>query len=145
MFEADLAKTTKDGLIDVYFDNVGGELLDRMLGHMAMHGRVAACGAISSYNASDSGGAAVLFTNYAQIITMRLALRGFVVHDFANDAAKRERFTQAMLDSGILFKMRDEADTPDTVVVGSVKNIPMIWLRLFEGANRGKLITKLER
>ena len=144
-FEADLTKTTKDGLIDVYFDNVGGEMLDKMLGHMAMYGRVALCGAISSYNASDSGAGAVLFTNYPQMITMRLALRGFVVHDFANDNAKRERFTQAILGSDILSGMADATDTPDTVVAGLVEDIPKIWLRLFEGRNRGKLITKLQK
>ena len=144
-FEADLKKTTKDGLIDVYFDNVGGEMLDKMLGHMAMYGRVALCGAISSYNASDSGAGAVLFTNYPQMITMRLALRGFVVHDFANDNAKREHFTQAILGSDILSGMADATDTPDTVVAGLVEDIPKIWLRLFEGRNRGKLITKLQK
>ena len=134
-FSTDLASLTRDKLIDVYFDNVGGSMLDTVLGHMAMHGRVALCGAISSYNATSNPG--VLFTHYAQMITMRLALKGFVVHDVAGDEAWRERFTEKILGSELL------GGVEDTVVEGGVEDIPRVWLGLFEGSNKGKLITKL--
>ncbi|KAK5056229.1 hypothetical protein LTR84_012782 [Exophiala bonariae] len=136
-FGDDLAKATEDKLIDVFFDNVGGEMLDSMLSYMAMYGRVALCGAISIYNSSS----ATLLKNFPQLITMRLNLRGFVVHDFSNDEAKREQFIQAMLESDILTA---NDGIQDTVVTGIVEDIPKIWLRLFDGGNQGKLITKLE-
>lgn len=136
-FKSDLAKVTEVSPIDVYFDNVGGEMLDTMLSRMAMNGRVALCGAISTYNSAAGG---CLLKNYAQIITMRLTLRGFVVHDFANEEAKREEFMQAMLGSNVL-----DGGTQDTIVSGAIEDIPKIWLRLFDGDNQGKLITKLDR
>lgn len=137
-FDADLEKATEDKLIDVFYDNVGGELLDTMLSYMAMNGRVALCGAISIYNSSS----ATLLKNFPQLITMRLNLRGFVVHDFSNDEAKREQFMQAMLGSNIITA---EDGIQDTIMTGTVEDIPKIWLRLFDGGNQGKLITKLER
>ena len=85
--------------------------------------------------------AGVHLTNYAQTITMRLTLRGFVVHDFANDEKKRSQFRRDMLSSGILESMKGQ----DTVVPASVEEIPKVWLGLFEGVNRGKLITKLHK
>jgi NADPH-dependent curcumin reductase CurA len=130
-----LAEVTKDSPIDVYFDNVGGEMLDTMLAHMAMNGRVALCGAISTYNSTST----CLLRNYAQLITMRLTLRGFVVHDFSNEEAKRREFMQIMLASDII------KETQDTIVAGAVEDIPRTWLRLFNGGNQGKLITKLDK
>lgn len=137
-FKADLAEVTEDSPIDVYFDNVGGEMLDTMLTRMAMNGRVALCGAISTYNSTST----CLLRNYAQLITMRLTLRGFVVHDFSNDEAKRGKFMQAMLGSNINTA---DMETQDTIIAGAVEDIPRIWLRLFNGGNQGKLITKLDK
>lgn len=114
-------------------------MLDTVIPHLAMHGRVALCGAISIYNSPDP---ALVLKNYTQLITMRLSLRGFVVHDFANDEAKREEFVRAMLGSDVLTAAEE---TQDTIVDGAVDDIPKVWLRLFEGANLGKLITKLEK
>ena len=111
-------------------------MLDLMLAHMAMNGRVALCGAISTYNSST----ACLLKNYAQLITMRLSLRGFVVHDFSNTEAKREEFMQAILGSNII---RPDEEIQDTIVAGAIEDVPKIWLRLFKGGNRGKLITKI--
>ena len=137
-FKADLAKIADERPIDVFFDNVGGEILDLALPHMVTHGRIAICGAISAYN--DDG--VVQLKNYFQIIALRLALRGFSVHDFANDEVKREEFMQAMLGSDILTA---DGGLQDTIASGRFEDIPRIWLRLFEGSNQGKLITKLEK
>ena len=113
-------------------------MLDTMLGHMAMNGRVAICGAISLYN----GDSTCLLKNFYQLPTMRLTLRGFVVHDFSNVEAKREEFMQAILGSNIITA---DEETQDTIIAGAVEDIPRIWLRLFEGGNQGKLITKLNK
>ena len=75
-FAADLKKATPD-FANVYFDNVGGEILDLMLTRMAKHGRVAACGAISNYN--SSGDAITGLKNWFEVITMRIKLEGFIV------------------------------------------------------------------
>ena len=65
-----LTKAT-DGYVDMYFDNVGGEQLDFMLGRLKKFGRVAACGAISGYNSGESYGV----KNWFQIIGQRLTVR----------------------------------------------------------------------
>ena len=113
-------------------------MLDLMLAHMAMHGRVALCGAISTYNSSTT----CILKNYLQLLTMRLSLRGFAVHDFSNVEAKREEFMQAILGSNIIIA---EQGGQDTVMAGSIEDIPKIWLRLFKGGNKGKLITELHK
>jgi NADPH-dependent curcumin reductase CurA len=64
------------------------------------------------------------------------------VHDFANAEAKREEFMQAMLGSNIITA---DEETQDTIIAGAIEDVPRIWLRLFNGANQGKLITKLEK
>jgi NADPH-dependent curcumin reductase CurA len=80
-FKDDLKKAlpSPDGYCNVYFDNVGGEILDLMLGRMAMFGRVSCCGAISNYNASGDKIAGV--KNWFEIIIMRLMCKGFIVLD----------------------------------------------------------------
>ena len=138
-FRSDLTNATKYSPIEVFFDNVGGEMLDLMLAHMAMHGRVALCGAISMYN---SGSTTCVLKNYAQLITMRLSLRGFVVHDFSNIEARREEFMQTILGSNIITA---DEESQDTIVEGAIEDVPKIWLKLFEGGNKGKLITKLHK
>lgn len=80
-FKEDLKKATPgpDGFANVYFDNVGGDILDFMLTRMAKFGRVSCCGAISNYNAS--GETMVGVKNWFEIISMRLMCKGFIVLD----------------------------------------------------------------
>ena len=81
-FADDLAKALPgpDGYANVYFDNVGGEILDLMLTRMALHGRVAACGAISNYNNAPERTTGI--KNWFQVISMRIQILGFIIFDF---------------------------------------------------------------
>ncbi|OQU97383.1 hypothetical protein CLAIMM_03317 [Cladophialophora immunda] len=133
-FAEDLKKATNDG-VDVYFDNVGGEILDLMLGRLSMYGRVAACGAISQYNSSEP----LVLKNYLQVITMRLQIRGFIIFDYKERAEALKIFRQA-IEEGKL-KIGDENET---VVPTRFEDVPKTWLKLFSGGNTGKLVTKLE-
>ena len=126
-----------NGFVEVYFDNVGGEILDLMLTRMKVGGRIAACGAISNYNKSDKGG----LKNWFEVISHRLEIKGFIVTDYyksggAVDALKD--LTQAYKDGKISIGSENE-----TVVDTRFEDVPKTWMRLFEGANTGKLITKL--
>jgi NADPH-dependent curcumin reductase CurA len=80
-FKQDLEKAlpSPDGFANVYFDNVGGEILDLMLTRMAKFGRVSCCGAISNYNSSEGNLTGV--KNWFEIISMRLKCQGFIVLD----------------------------------------------------------------
>lgn len=76
-FEKELIEATP-GYAEVYFDNVGGEILDLMLTRMKRHGRVAACGAITNYNTSDPTG----LKNWVEVISNRIEIKGFIVMDW---------------------------------------------------------------
>ena len=135
-FKQDLKQVT-EGFIEVYFDNVGGEILDLMLGRMARFGRVAACGAISGYNNhSDVYG----IKSWFEIITQRIEIRGFIVLDAVPQIPKLVgELTQAYKDGKLKIGKENE-----TVVPTNFEGIPKTWLQLFSGVNTGKLVTKIE-
>lgn len=143
------AETTGRGAAPtVYFDNVGGEILDFMLTILARYGRVAVCGAISGYN--NKGGAAGLGDDggedggvgprkhWFNVITMRLRVEGFIVLDYAHKFAESRETLRKAVEEGKL----DLSDS-EQVVETPFDDIPKTWLKLFEGGNTGKLITKM--
>lgn len=135
-FAADLRKATPD-YVNVYFDNVGGEILDLMLTRMARNGRIAACGAISNYN--SSGDAITGLKNWFEVITMRLEIKGFIVLDFADKFGQDlETFKKAISEGKLTI-----GDEGEHVVDSSFDEIPKTWMGLFSGANQGKLLTKI--
>ena len=119
--------------VDVYFDNVGGEVLDAVLPRLAMHGRVVLCGAISQYNA-DGGmrGPA----NYMSLLVNRGRMQGFVVFDYADRYGEALREMAGWLAEGTLVAQ-------ETVVTGGVRAFPQALLKLFAGENTGKLVLEL--
>ncbi|KAF2763500.1 NAD(P)-binding protein [Pseudovirgaria hyperparasitica] len=134
-WQQELVKLTPD-FVNVYFDNVGGDILDFLLSRMARYGRVAACGAIANYNAGDQ---AAGIKNWFQIVSMRLEIRGFIVFDHM------KQFEESR---GVLMKALKEGkirvgEESQTVVKASFDQIPETWLGLFEGKNQGKLVTEL--
>lgn len=133
-FEKDLKEACGDG-VDVYFDNVGGQILDHMLANMKQNGRIAACGAITSYN----GEAMLPMKNYFDVVSMRLQIKGFIVLDFMAKAAETVGKLVGAVQEG---KIR-VGEENETVVQTAFEEVPRTWLRLFEGENRGKLVTKL--
>lgn len=134
-FKKNLAKAT-EGYVNVYFDNVGGEILDFMLTRMARHGRVAACGAVSDYNSSSPTG----LRNWFEIIMMRIEIKGLIIFDFAPKIPEATKeLIQAYKDGKI--KIGDENET---IVDTKFEDIPQTWMMLFDGSNTGKLVTKVK-
>lgn len=133
-FKEDLKAATKGG-VDVYFDNVGGPTLDALLVNMKRHGRIAVCGAISSYNTPEP----TVLQNWFEVITNRIQVRGFIVLDCLHKAGEI---------LGTLGKAAAEGkvkigEEMESVVESDLKGVPDVWTKLFSGANRGKLVTKL--
>lgn len=122
----------------VYFDNVGGEVLDVMLGALAMRGRVVACGAISGYNGRREEVGAGPRRNWFDVITMRLRIEGFIVLDFVDQFAETRMKLWKALEEGKL-----DVSEGEHVVETRFEDVPQTWLKLFEGGNTGKLVTKL--
>jgi len=129
---AQLREATPDG-VDVYFDNVGGEILDEALRRLARGARVVICGAISQYNAEQppSGPA-----NYMQLLVMRASMTGFLVFDFA------ERYPEAIAQLARWLNAGELQSREDTVRAG-IEQFPEVFLMLFRGENTGKLILQL--
>ena len=118
--------------IDVYFDNVGGDHLEAAIGHMRLHGRIALCGLISMYNATEPPPGP---RNMMQVVGRRITIRGFIVTDHAARAADFERDVSAWVRNGDLV-------VRETVVEG-IERAPEAFLGLLRGANTGKMLVKL--
>lgn len=128
---ARLAELCPDG-IDVYFDNVGGATLEAAIGLMKMHGRIALCGMISTYNDErPTPGPSNLF----ELITRRVRMEGFLVSDYAPRWGEARRALEGWLDEGRLKAYVD--------VQQGFENIPTTFLRIFSGANVGKQTLKI--
>ena len=118
--------------IDVYFDNVGGEILDMALGRLAMHGRIVICGAISQYNNKTAIKGP---SNYLSLLVNRGTMRGMVVFDYAND------YQKAAMQLG-QWMMQGKLKSKEDVYEG-IENFHETFLRLFSGEKLGKLVLKV--
>lgn len=116
--------------IDVYFDNVGGQILDEALARLARNARVVICGAISQYNSSAVEGP----KNYLMLLVQHARMEGFVVFDYA---ARYGEGAQAM--AGWL---RDGSVKSKEDIVDGLETFPETLLKLFSGENFGKLCIK---
>ncbi|MEV6598607.1 NADP-dependent oxidoreductase [Actinoplanes sp. NPDC051346] len=127
-----LREAAPDG-VDVYFDNVGGDILDAVLTRLARGARIVICGAISQYNATEpvKGPA-----NYMSLLINRASMTGMVVFDYADRYAEAAAEMSGWLAAGKLRSLED-------VVEGGVKAFPETLLRLFHGENTGKLVLKV--
>jgi NADPH-dependent curcumin reductase len=118
--------------VNVYFDNVGGEILDAALAHLAIGARIVLCGAIATYNDTESSPGP---RNYTNLIVRRARMQGFLVTDhaprFAEAAADLARWAAA-------GKIRDRVD-----VVEGLENAPDALRRLFTGENFGKQLVRI--
>jgi NADPH-dependent curcumin reductase CurA len=118
--------------IDVYFDNVGGEILDTVLTRINMKARIVICGAISQYNATApvKGPA-----NYISLLVNRARMEGMLVSDFAPRYPEAVETMARWMKAGS-FKSREH-------VVDGFENFPSTLLMLFQGKNFGKLMLKV--
>jgi NADPH-dependent curcumin reductase CurA len=127
-----LKAAAPDG-IDVYFDNVGGEILEASLSQMNNYGRIACCGAISQYDGVPSAvgprGVPGL------IVVKRLTMQGFIVMDYMERRNEALRDLQSWVASG---KLRVQED-----VIEGLENTPKALIGLLAGENRGKRMIKV--
>ncbi|MEM1434212.1 MAG: NADP-dependent oxidoreductase [Pseudomonadota bacterium] len=128
---AELTRLCPKG-IDVYFDNVGGEILDLCLARIANNARVVICGGISRYNAT---GPIPGPKNYFNLVFRRARMEGFIVLDY------QDRFPDA------IEEMRGWAEqgllSQEATVVEGFEKLPETLVGLFQGINTGKLMVKL--
>ncbi|MBW2235571.1 MAG: NADP-dependent oxidoreductase [Deltaproteobacteria bacterium] len=128
---ARLSELCPDG-IDVFFDNVGGPILDEVLARIARGARVVICGAISRYNEEEAPPGP---RNYYRIVAQRARMEGFVVIDFLARAAEAAaELTKWVAEGSIVW----EAD-----VQKGFENAPRTLQRLYTGANFGKQLLEL--
>ena len=119
--------------LDVYFDNVGGEILEAALNHMKMKARVVICGAISIYNASDVPPGP---RNYLNLLVQSARMEGFVVTTYAHRAGEAVAAMAGWMHEGKLHFRED-------VQVG-IERFPEVFNMLFTGKNFGKLVLKVD-
>jgi NADPH-dependent curcumin reductase CurA len=119
------------GGVDCYFDNVGGPMLDAVLPHMAMNGRVAICGLISTYDREEREGP----RNFDLILMKRLTVAGFFSPDFYFRGAEINRLTRPWLEAGQIGMEFDVTD--------GLENTLTAYGKLFSGGNVGKTMVKL--
>ena len=129
----------KDGLkahcphgVDIYFDNVGGEILDTVLTRLARGARIVICGAISQYNATEPPAGP---KNYLSLLVNRASMQGMVVFDYA------ERFPQAIEELAGYLKSGRMKSKED--VAAGLETFPEALLKLFNGENFGKLVLQV--
>jgi NADPH-dependent curcumin reductase CurA len=117
--------------IDVYFDNVGGDILDLALARMNLFGRVVVCGTISDYNATDP----YRVKNWRAILVNRLKVQGMIVFDW------KDRYGEALKALGGTLAA-GKLKTRESVVEG-LANAPQGFISLLKGGNFGKQLVKL--
>jgi NADPH-dependent curcumin reductase len=118
--------------VDVYFDNVGGEILDAALTRLARGARIVICGGVSQYNAQQVQGPA----NYLALIAARGTMTGMVVFDYADRYVGATAELAGWMREGRLISR-------EQIVPGGVRAFPETLLKLFAGENTGKLVLAL--
>jgi NADPH-dependent curcumin reductase CurA len=128
---AEQLKAAVPGGVDVYFDNVGGAVLDAVLGRMNPFSRLPVCGLISQYNATEAYGV----KNFRSILVNRIRVQGFIVFDFADRYREATAELAGWLAAGQLRYF-------ETVAQG-LRAAPEAFLGMLRGANVGKQLVRL--
>jgi NADPH-dependent curcumin reductase CurA len=118
--------------IDIFFDNVGGDILDAALARLAMRGRVVLCGGIANYNATEPPPGP---KNYLNLVVQRGRMEGFIVLDYMPRAAEAVSALAGWVQAG---KLKNKVD-----VQRGLENAPATLRRLFEGRNEGKQLLRI--
>ena len=130
-FRGHLAAACPEG-VDVYFDNVGGDVTDAVIDLMADRGRVALCGQISQYNLAEPE---LGPRNLRSLVGKQVRIEGFLVYQFSGRAeVARRRLTRWLLDGRL--KYRED-------VVEGLANAPRALIGMMHGGNFGKLLVKV--
>ena len=112
--------------IDIYFDNVGGKILEAALSMLALHARIVICGAISQYDGSAPSGP----RNYTQLIIRRAKMQGFLIFDYASEHPQAFADLAGWAASGDIVNELDLSE--------GIEAVPQAFTKLFTGGNTGK-------
>ncbi len=126
-----LRKSCPQGM-NVYFDNVGGDILEAALANLARGARIVICGAISQYN---NTGPVQGPRNYLSLLVSRATMKGMLVFDYADRYAQAREEMAGWIAAGKLKSRED--------IVEGLETFPDTFLKLFRGDNFGKLILKV--
>ncbi|MGB5667388.1 MAG: NADP-dependent oxidoreductase [Maribacter sp.] len=118
--------------IDVYFDNVGGEILDIALSKLRLHAKIVICGAISQYNNKTAVKGP---SNYLSLLVNRATMQGMVVFDYAAKYGEAAKTMGAWMAQG---KLKSKE-----AIFEGIENFPQTYQRLFTGEKLGKLVLKV--
>jgi NADPH-dependent curcumin reductase CurA len=129
---AALREAAPDG-IDVYFDNVGGPQLEAVIGRLNEHGRIALCGSVSQYNATEPAPGP---RNLGLLVGKRARLRGFIVLDHADREPDFRAEVGALIGEGRLR-------LAESVVDGGIEAAPRAFIDLLRGRHLGKVVVAL--
>ena len=136
-FRSELKSACPDG-VDIYFENVGGAVLEAVIPMMNLFGRVPVCGLIAHYNATaPPEGPNQVPQLMAAILTKRLTFRGFIVTDYASQAADFQRDMTGWMREGRI-KYRED-------IVDGLENAVSAFQGLLRGRNFGKLLVRVGR
>jgi len=113
-------------LIDVFFDNVGGEILDMALSRAKPHARFVICGGISQYNNAEQKGP----KNYLMIVSMRIRMQGFIVFDYAKQYPQARAQLARWLEEGKIKRQ-------ETIIKGGLAHAEQGLVDLYNGINTG--------
>ena len=130
-FFKDLCKVTPK-YVDLFFDNVGGDILDAVLRRAAQNSVFVICGAISQYNAKQPKGPAY----YTNIISQRIRMQGFIVFDYAKEYQSAREKLGEWYKAGKLTKQ-------EYIVKGGLTKAPEALQMLFDGKNTGKIMVEV--
>ncbi|KAG0492202.1 hypothetical protein HPP92_005600 [Vanilla planifolia] len=119
--------------IDIYFENVGGAMLDAVLLNMRLHGRISACGMISQYNLEEHEGV----RNLLSILAKRIRMEGFVVFDHYHNYSEFVEYTVSRLKEGKITYLEDVAE--------GLEKASGALIGLFYGRNLGKQLVVVAR
>jgi len=125
-------KVNCPGGVDIYFDNVGGDILDAVLTRINLHARIVICGAISQYNNTEAVKGPA---NYLSLLVNRARMEGIVVFDYA------PRYKEAAIEIGGWLAAKKMVSKEH--VVEGIDTFPESLMKLFRGENFGKLVLKI--
>ena len=134
-FSEELKQVCPEG-IDVYFENVGGKVLNSVLPLLNDFARIPVCGIISAYNSTElPSGPNLIPSLMRSILVKRLTFRGFIVWDFANQEKEALQQLAKWIKQGKLHYLED--------IVDGLENAPEAFIGLFDGKNFGKLVVRV--
>ncbi len=129
--EVAIAASCPNG-VDIYFDNVGGEISDAVISNMNKYGRIAVCGSISNYNDTEQA----LSPSLLPLVVYKfLTIQGFLIADFAEKFPEGIAQLSTWLNEGKL--------TYSETIIDGFTNLPKAFIGLFEGRNEGKMLVKI--